>query len=60
VERHRPVIGTGEYGRLPVMEELKREAQHAKIDLIIRPTPQAFHVLQASPKDTNASLQLTR
>lgn len=30
----RLVIGTGTYGRLPVMEELKQEAQRRKIELL--------------------------
>jgi hypothetical protein len=32
------VIGTGAYGKLTVMEEVKREAQRRKIDLVVLPT----------------------
>src|SRR6266508_6795249 len=38
----RLVIGTGAYGRLPVMEEVKREAERRKIALLIAPTSKAI------------------
>lgn len=56
---HRLVIGTGAYGRLPVMEDVKREAQRRKIDLIIRSTPQAIEALEKNREDTNAILHIT-
>ncbi len=34
----RLVVGTGAYGRLPVMKEVKREAEHRKVELLILPT----------------------
>jgi hypothetical protein len=41
----RLVIGTGT-GALPVMEEVKREAQQRKIELAILPTAEAIKTLQ--------------
>ena len=58
-ECERLVIGTGAYGSLPVMEELKHEAEHRKIELVIRPTPQAIEALEKSRAQTNAILHVT-
>ena len=55
----RLVIGTGAYGRLPVMEDVKREAQRRNIDLIIRSTPQAIESLKENLEETNAILHVT-
>ena len=55
----RLVVGTGAYGRLPVMEDVKREARRRKIDLVIRSTPQAIETLGKNQKDTNAILHIT-
>src|ERR1700736_5756016 len=49
----RLVIGTGT-GALPVMEEVKREAQRRKIRLAILPTTEAIKALQENPDETNA------
>jgi hypothetical protein len=54
----RLVIGTGA-GALPVMEEVKREAQRRKIKLIIRPTLEAIQKLKEDPAATNAILHVT-
>jgi hypothetical protein len=35
---HQLVIGTGAYGRLPVMQEVRREAERLKIKLLVLPT----------------------
>ncbi len=56
---HRLVVGTGAYGRLPVMKEVKRDAQRRNIELLILPTIKAIEVLQQDPKDTNAILHVT-
>jgi hypothetical protein len=32
------IIGTGAYGRLPVMKEVKREAERRKVALVVLPT----------------------
>jgi hypothetical protein len=39
------VIGTGAYGRLPVMKEVEREARRHKVKLPILPTIKAVEVL---------------
>ena len=52
------VIGTGA-GALPVMEEVKREAKHHKIELLILPATEAIEVLKGNPKETNAILHVT-
>lgn len=53
------VIGTGAYGRLPVMEEVKREAKRHQVKLLILPTIKAIEVLRQEPKETNAILHVT-
>ena len=53
------VIGSGAYGRLPVMQEVRREAERLKIKLLVLPTPEAIKVLQQDQKDTNAILHVT-
>ena len=55
----RLIIGTGAYGSLPVMDEVKREAQRRKVELLILPTREAIEVLKKKPKDTNAILHVT-
>ena len=52
------VIGTGT-GALPVMEEVKREANRRKIGLAILPTTEAIKALQENPDETNAILHVT-
>jgi len=53
------VVGTGAYGRLPVMKEVQREAEHRKVKLLILPTLKALEVLQQNSEDTNAILHVT-
>jgi hypothetical protein len=53
------VIGTGAYGSLPVMKEVKREAERRKVELMILPTAQAITILEESDEDTNAILHVT-
>jgi hypothetical protein len=53
------VIGTGAYGRLPVMDEVKREAKDRRVKLVVLPTAEAIEVLQKHPKKTNAVLHVT-
>ena len=55
---HRLVVGTGT-GALPVMDEVKKEAQRRKIELLILPTSEAIEVLKKNPEDTNAILHVT-
>ena len=53
------VIGSGAYGRLPVMQEVQREAKRLKIKLLVLPTAEAIKVLEQDLKDTNAILHVT-
>ena len=53
------IIGTGAYGRLPVMEEVKREAQRHHVELLILPTSKAIDKLDQQKRDTNAILHVT-
>jgi len=55
----RLVIGTGEEGALPVMEEVKREAQRRKVKLVLVPTAEAIAELNRNPDGTNAILHVT-
>src|SRR5713226_166908 len=54
----RLVIGTGT-GALPVMKEVKQEAAHRKIKLVVLPTAQAIKTLKQNPNETNAILHVT-
>jgi len=54
----RLVIGTGMFGHLPVMEEVKAEAQQRGVELIMCPTPEAVQILKDGPPDTNAILHV--
>src|SRR5437867_9298969 len=53
------VIGSGAYGRLPVMQEVRREAERHNIKLLILPTIEAIEVLKQNSKATNAILHVT-
>jgi hypothetical protein len=55
---HRLVIGTGAYGRLPVMKEVKREAERRHVELVIAPTNEAIRLIEEEP-DANAILHVT-
>jgi hypothetical protein len=55
----RLIIGTGAYGSLPVMEEVKREAEKRDVELLIVTTREAIATLNAAPKKTNAVLHVT-
>ena len=54
----RLVVGTGT-GALPVMDEVKREAERRKIALIVVPTDRAIDILDQEPAETNAILHVT-
>lgn len=54
----RLVIGTGAYGNLPVMDDVKKEAERRRIDLAIMPTSEAVKAL-GKAKRTNAILHVT-
>ncbi len=55
----RLVIGTGANGALPVMKEVKAEAQERKIELLVLPTYTAIEALTRDMDDTNAILHVT-
>jgi len=55
----RLVVGTGAYGSLPVMKEVKREAERRKVELLVVPTPQAIEALEQDAEETNAILHVT-
>ena len=52
------VIGTGMNGALPVMDEVKKEAELREVELIVLPTIQAIEKLKDNPEKTNAILHL--
>lgn len=54
----RLAVGTGE-GALPVMDEVKREAQRRKVELLIHATEEAMELLNKRGKNTNAILHVT-
>jgi hypothetical protein len=55
----RLVIGTGAYGRLPIMDDVKREADERGVKLIVLPTGEAIEVLKKRTRQTNAVLHIT-
>jgi hypothetical protein len=54
----RLVVGTGT-GALPIMDEVKREAERREIELVILPTADAIKTLEKNPAETNAILHVT-
>jgi hypothetical protein len=54
----RLVIGTGT-GRLPVMDDVKREAKHRHVELVILPTAKAISELNKHHDEVNAILHVT-
>jgi hypothetical protein len=55
----RLVVGTGAYGDLPVMDEVKQEADRRDLELVLLPTAEAIKALQKAPRHTNAILHIT-
>jgi hypothetical protein len=55
---HRLVIGTGAYGRLPVMKEVKVEAKRREVELVIVPTSEAIRLIEKESA-ANAILHVT-
>ena len=55
----RLVIGTGAGGALPVMKQVRDEAERRRVELVILPTAQAIKVLAGGATETNAVLHLT-
>jgi len=44
------VVGTGAYGNLPVMQEVRREAERHKIKLLVLPTIEAIEMFKSEPQ----------
>lgn len=55
----RLVVGTGAHGAMPVMKDVRLEAERRKVELLILPTAQAMEVLNQDPGETNAILHVT-
>ena len=55
---HRLVIGTEAYGRLPVMKEVKLEAERRHVELVIVPTSEAIRLIEKESA-VNAILHVT-
>ena len=54
----RLLVGTGT-GALPVMDEVRREAERRKVELIILPTDKAMELLKRRTENTNAIFHVT-
>ena len=54
----RLVVGTGG-GALPIMDEVRREAERRNVELIALPTKKALELLAQGTERTNAVLHLT-
>ena len=55
----RLVVGTGAAGSLPIMDEVRREADRRGVELVALPTEAAIDLLGESSGDTNAVLHVT-
>ena len=56
----RLIIGTGTYGRLPIMPEVAEEAERRGIEMVILPTDEACQLIDDCPDaDVNAILHVT-
>lgn len=55
----RLVVGTGNHSALPVMDDVKAEPRHRKVELVILPTADALKLLNQRTLDTNAILHVT-
>jgi hypothetical protein len=55
----RLVIGAGADGALPVMEQVRHEADRRGVDLVVMPTAAAIGLLAETITETNAVLHLT-
>ena len=55
----RLVAGTGAEGRLPVTDEVRKEARLRKVELLTLPTKDAIAILNRGDEDTNAILHVT-
>jgi hypothetical protein len=58
-ECKRLIIGTGIFGQLPVMDDVKAEAEKCGLELVVCTTPEAVELLKENPAETNAILHVT-
>jgi hypothetical protein len=58
-ECSRLVIGTGMFGHLPIMDEVREEVEKRGVELVVCPTPEAVLLLKDNPANTNAILHVT-
>jgi hypothetical protein len=55
----RLVVGTGVHGALPIVPELRREADRRGVRLVVVTTDDAIALLKKDPRKTNAVLHVT-
>jgi hypothetical protein len=55
----RLVVGTGAHGLLPVMDEVRAEAERRGVELVALPTREAIRELRKRPGRANAVLHVT-
>jgi hypothetical protein len=55
----RLVIGTGASGSLPIMDEVREEAERRGVELVTVPTSEAIELLKGDPPDTNGIVHVT-
>lgn len=55
----RLLIGTGASGSMPVMEEVRKEAERRGVKLAVMPTAEAIEALNRNLEGTNAVLHVT-
>ena len=55
----RLIVGTGAYGRLPVMDEVVTEAARRNVELVCVPTSEAIPKMNEGDPETNAILHVT-
>ena len=53
------IVGTGMFGHLAVMDDVKAEAQRRAVKLTVCTTPEAVQMLKENPAETNAILHVT-
>jgi hypothetical protein len=56
---NRLVIGTGAHGQLPVMHEVRDEAERRGVELVVLPTRKAIEEVNRGKRRTNAILHVT-
>ena len=58
-ECRRLIVGTGAMGALPVLDEVRGEAQARHVELVTVPTEEAIRLLADAGPETNSILHLT-